>query len=463
MEDVTETVEKAYSLSMLRELGESLDEIRELDRLFYAILTGVTAGPAIGFNRAFLLLLDMSTGLLEGKMGVGPASTEDAAWIWSQIEDSPPTLEDLLEEYDRLPDTSQMPLSDMVDRIRIPMTDREKIPVLSITRRRAFSVTDAANDPRVRPEFLSLVGANAFACVPLLAKERAIGVILADNLYSGRPVREEQVEFLSIFANHAALAIENVETHRALEDKVAELEEAYRKLERAQGDLVRSERLAAMGEMSARVAHEIRNPLTTIGGFARSILKTPEPGRVERGVRIIVEEVERLERILVETMDFVRPPTPKLARQDVNRVLRDTYLPMEEGLKTQGVQMVTSLDPELPSVRADADQLKQVFLNILRNAVQAMPNGGEIQIVTSAQNGVVVVEIEDSGEGISPDHLEHLFSPFFTTKTYGTGLGLAVCRRIVEDHGGQIDAHSRVGEGTTMRIRLPAYIQEEGR
>ena len=463
MEDVTETVERAYSVSMLRALGESLDGIRELDRLFYAILTGVTAGPAIGFNRAFLLLLDASTGVLEGRMGVGPASTEDASQIWSQIESSPPTLEDLLHEYDRLSGAPEMPLSDLAKRIQVPLADAEKIPVLSITQRRAFNVIDADNDPQVAPEFSSLIGTNEFACVPLLAKDRAIGVILADNLYGGRPIGEEQVEFLTIFANHAALAIENVETHRALEDKVIELEEAYRKLERAQDDLVRSERLAAMGEMSARVAHEIRNPLATIGGFARSILKNPEPDRVERGVTIIVEEVERLERILAETMDFVRPPTPKLACQDVNRVLRDTYLPMEEGFKTRGVQIVTHLDPELPSVRADADQLKQVFLNILRNAVQAMPNGGEIQITTSSQNDVVLVEIRDSGEGISPEDLEQLFSPFFTTKTYGTGLGLTVCRKIVEDHAGQIDADSRIGEGTAMRVRLPAYIQEEGR
>ena len=463
MEDVTETVEKAYSLSMLRELGQMMEGIRELDRLFYAILTGVTAGPALGFNRAILLLTDASGGTLEGKMGMGPGSPEDASRIWAQIADRPPTLEDLLQEYDRLPDKSQMPLFDTAREIRISLTDTEKVPVLSVVERRAFNITDAANDPRIRPEFLSLVGANEFACVPVIAEDRAIGVLLADNLYSGRPISDEQVEFLSIFANHSALAIQNVETHQALEDKVAELEEAYRKLECAQDELVRSERLSTMGEMSARVAHEIRNPLATIGGFARSIRKNPAPDRVERNTKIIVEEVERLERILAETMDFVRPAKPNFERQDVNVILRDTYLPMEEGLKTQGVRIVASLDPELLLVWADADQLKQVFLNVVRNAVQAMPGDGEIRINTTTENGVIVVEISDSGEGVSAEHLEHLFSPFFTTKTYGTGLGLAVCRKIVQDHGGEIEAHSRVGEGTMLRVRLPAYIQEEGR
>jgi len=216
------------------------------------------------------------------------------------------------------------------------------------------------------------------------------------------------------------------------------------------------EQLTGIGQMAANVAHEIRNPLIAVGGFARQLhekLDGDDPRREYS--QIILEEVTRLEQILRDQLTLERHLQPVLGPVDINRILRDTRKLVSHGMLSSQVRMVGELADDLPITMGDANQLKQAFLNVISNAIQSMPDGGTVTVRTEQHGQQIVVSISDTGEGIPKEVLDKLFVPFFTTRKTGSGLGLAVTRRIIENHGGSISVSSTPGEGTTFEISLP--------
>ena len=224
---------------------------------------------------------------------------------------------------------------------------------------------------------------------------------------------------------------------------------------RAQGEaLLRSERLAAIGRIAAQITHEIRNPLSSISLNAEELGERAPDAR--ELCDAIVREVDRLTGITEEYLRFARLPKPQLQRADVNETVRDLLDFVRPELEAGGVRVTTSLSPGLPRVLADVAQLRQLLLNLLRNAREAMPSGGSLHVATRSDEGLVSLEIHDTGQGISPERMERIFDPFFTTKARGTGLGLAMAQEIAQEHGGQLLCESVAGEGTVFTLRLPA-------
>ncbi len=460
--DVTEVIDKAYESSLLRRVVQIMQGILDLDRLLYAILTCVTAGTALRFNRAVLLLVNADDDVLEGRIGVGPSSPEEASRIWGELSQQNPTVDDILDQYEADPGRAETPLTAAVRGIRIPLDEQDDVLIKAIREQQTFRVTedDALS---ISPTLWSALGTHHFVAVPLTTRDKTIGVILADNLYSGAPITDDSVDLLTTFAGHAAMALENASLYHEVQEKVAALE-------RTQEELVQSERLAVIGQMSARIAHEIRNPLATIGGFARSILRKPDPERVRSAAAIISDEVSRLENLLRDTLSFTKPAKPVLAPADLNALIEWVRTMLLEDDSAEGIQCEGHLDPRLPAFPMDIAQMKQVCLNIAQNAAQATSEGGSISISTrllddgdgNGNERFAQIEFQDTGEGIRPKDLDQIFSPFFSTKTYGTGLGLVIAKQIVEDHGGHIEAESQVGEGTLIRIILPIDRKPEG-
>ncbi len=449
--DITEIIDKAYESSLLRRVVQVMQGILDLDRLLYAILTCVTAGTALRFNRAVLLLVNADDGHLEGRIGVGPSSPDEASRIWQELGQQNPSVDDILDEYDADPEHVETPLTAAVRGIRIPLEEEDDVLVRAIREQQTFRVTEE-DALSISPTLWSALGTHHFVAVPLTTRDKTIGIILADNLYSGAPITDDSVDLLTTFASHAAMALENAELYHELQEKVAALE-------RTQEELVQSERLAVIGQMSARIAHEIRNPLATIGGFARSIRCKPDPERVEAGAAIISDEVTRLENLLRDTLSFTKPTKPVLAPGDLNSLIEEVRTMLRKDESATGLELEGTCDPAIPAFPIDIAQMKQVCLNIAQNAAQATAAGGTVSLSTQRliddDNRMACIEIRDTGAGIKPKNLDQIFSPFFTTKTYGTGLGLVISKQIVEDHGGQIEAESVVGEGTTIRIILP--------
>jgi signal transduction histidine kinase len=233
-----------------------------------------------------------------------------------------------------------------------------------------------------------------------------------------------------------------------------ELEEChYRQMERA-------DRLASVGEMASGLAHEIKNPLAGISG-AISVLAADFPEGDERREIIykVLEQISRLDKTANDLLYFGRPGTPEFAFADVNALLTKTLFFVSQHPEARNIHRVKELTRDLPPVWVDQKQIQQVLFNIILNAIQAMKEGGTLSIVTEpGQNGgrkFVRIVVSDTGRGIPPEELDKIFVPFFTTKTQGTGLGLPICRQLLEQHGGTITVESRVGSGSTFIIELP--------
>jgi two-component system, NtrC family, sensor histidine kinase HydH len=224
----------------------------------------------------------------------------------------------------------------------------------------------------------------------------------------------------------------------------------------SQERLVHSERFAAVGEAAAYVSHEIKNPLMVIGGLAHQVeRRVPEDQAAQEKLRIIQKEVKRLENFLGELRDFLRPVQPHKEEVDLNQQIRDIISLMEEVAEDKSVILEDHLDPLLPHIEADPNQLEQVLVNLIKNSLEACDSPGRIRLCTGSRDAQVWFSVQDTGKGMSPEVLDKIFHPFFTTKEKGTGLGLAVIHKIITDHSGTVTVDSTTGQGSTFTIRLP--------
>lgn len=224
--------------------------------------------------------------------------------------------------------------------------------------------------------------------------------------------------------------------------------------------LQKSERLAAIGELSMFISHEIRNPLFAIAGFANALLRAKDLGEASREkASIILSESKRLDDILKDIINFARPIKGKTGEADLGEVARRTLALMRLSLESQGITTELALDPQTPTGRGDPETLAQSLLNCVKNAQEAMPQGGTVTVSTGRRGNQVFLSVADTGSGISPEVLPQVFNPFFSTRDKRAGLGLAMTKKILEDLGGNVEIESRLGRGTTVTLLLPAFLE----
>lgn len=223
--------------------------------------------------------------------------------------------------------------------------------------------------------------------------------------------------------------------------------------------LQKSERLAAIGELSMFISHEIRNPLFAIAGFANALVRAKDLGEASREkASIILSESRRLDGILKDIINFSRPTASKPGEVDLADVARRTTALMRHALEGQGVTVALDLSPDAPVARGDPETLTQCLVNCLKNAMEAMPEGGHVTVATRLDQGRARLSVTDDGPGISPDILSRVFNPFFTTRDKRAGLGLAMTKKILEDLGGTVELESVPGKGTTVTLSLPPFL-----
>jgi len=220
--------------------------------------------------------------------------------------------------------------------------------------------------------------------------------------------------------------------------------------------VLESERLATIGQGVSYISHEIKNPLMLIGGFAQQVLrKISQNGKNKEKLEIIIKEVARLEEFLSEVTDITKPSQPKKMMTSINSVVEEVSAFLNEELRVRHIVFQTTLDPQIPEISVDPKQMRQVLINVVKNAMEAMPEGGDLSVTTQLQGDNIELRIMDTGKGITLEDLKTIFDPFFTTKIKGTGLGLAISRKIVEDHEGRVSVESTSGDGTVCSITLP--------
>ena len=294
----------------------------------------------------------------------------------------------------------------------------------------------------------------------MVLREKTIGAIEVINKWGSR-FTEDDLTLLNSIAASVAIAIENARLYAEVKDFADELA-------RSQAQLIQSEKLAATGKLAASIAHELNSPLQAVQSCVYLVADQIDPDDPNRQyLDIAREELDRVARIMGRMVDFYRPSDEGCIPTDVNDLLENVVALVRKRLQQEGIEVDLELAPDLPLIVATGDHLKQVFLNMIINALEAMPQGGRLEMATrcvserdartkdSADAGFVEIEFTDTGVGIPAEHINDIFGPFFTTKSKGMGLGLSVSCGIVERHGGQIQVESKVGEGTTFLVRLP--------
>lgn len=447
--DITEQRRQTEQVQLISKLTQALEGTLDLDRVLHLVLTCVTAGHALGFNRAFVFLLDEGKQNLVGKMAVGPTSREEASRIWSELSEQSRTLEELLAVPG--PAEGDQALTQVVQSLKVPVAQAGNVLAQTLNTRAAIIVHNALADQRVGDELTAALELEEFVCVPLVARDELLGVMLADHKFSRAPIDEHHAELLRVFSAQASLAIANARAYNKISEQMEEIK-------RAQHDLIEAEQLASVGRMAGHLAHEIRNPLTTIGGFAAAIKRSATSDELTRkNASVIYDEVIRLERTLAGVLDFTRPVRPRKTPVDVNSLVRRTIREFGNVLDDGGITLRLELQEDLKRVRADSGLITQVIINLLKNAVEALEGRDRRQIVvgTAASEKGVVVTFSDTGGGMDETTRQMIFAPFFTTKVSGSGLGLSVSQKIVAEHGGEISVESELGSGSTFRVSVP--------
>ncbi len=438
VQDVTQTYQGEYELSMISQISDFMQGNVELDQVLHLILTAITAGCAMGFSRAMILLINRKNRVLEGQMGVSPSTQEETFQIWKELGKENISLSNFFEKYGRktFRNGDIDYFNTLVQKIAIPLSWKDCFFIQVIEQKKSFHVHCEKAALGIPPELLDQLHLDEFIIVPLIAKDKVIRVVIADNQFSHHSIHDEWINLLSLFANQAGLAIERAETYFKFEQEKNKLHKAYEELKNTQERLIHAERLATIGQMAPEVAHEIRNPLVTIGGFSRMIRKKAEIGSKAELLDvadIIAEEVNRLEQIVTKVLDFSQLLKFQLVLENINKIIEKSCSFMISGKE---IQLYKELDLLIPMTLMDPQQIKQVLLNLIQNALHSMPGDGSLHITSRIEDeDSIRVSIRDSDQGIPYEMLDDLFNPFFTTKLTGTGLGLPISQRSLTTMG----------------------------
>jgi signal transduction histidine kinase len=407
----------------IQDTGKAILSVLELEQLLAVIMNLLFS--VCKLNRAIIMLVNQEKGCLEFLHGTGFDSAAHEA----------------IQNY-------RVPLhrvSNML--VRVTSTGRsEYIPEVGASTLKKDNILLSRGKPT-----------SAFV-VPLITRSRVIGVLATDGV-EGAGVPEETRETLEIFAPQIAIAIENARLYRSLQERMDELK-------RSQALLSRAEKFSFLGNLAARLAHEIKNPLTAIGTFIQLLPhKYDDEEFREEFYEIAMEETMRVNNLITELLDLVKPRESHFAYGDIRELILRMVRLIAPQSKAKSIQVACTFDESIGTVWMDSEKMKQVILNLLSNAIEFTPKHGKIEIKMGKGNrhvesGALWIEISDTGIGIPPSDLNKIFEPYFTTKHRssmhsGTGLGLFIAYQHMQDHGGTIEVKSQVDSGTTFLLSLP--------
>jgi hypothetical protein len=446
---------KSAQVTLLAEVGRALQRTMEIDEILHVILTAVTAGHGLGFNRAFLLLVDETASFAKGRMGVGPSHPDEAELIWKAIDEEDRSLSEMLSGSSRRAGERDRGITKLAERLVFRLSGDDNIIARSLENGTSCVVTRGHDLRETRPVAEAL-GNDHFLIVPLIAEEKKLGIIIADNFVTGRRIREEDARLLETFASQAGLAILNASLHWKLRQRVADLERAHEELTHNQLQLLRAERMLAAGGLAATLIHDLKAPVISVGLMARAAASgLAEASPVKETLERISQEIMRIEDYLKHFARSAGKAAGRTEHVNISSLVRDALGALLGVMAKSRVESVANLAHGEHKVAANKAELRQVLINLLYNSVEAMPDGGKVTISTAVEQGFVKISVADTGRGIPEELQARVFSPFFTTKAEGSGLGLVIARRTVTNYGGRISLESSGGVGTCFAIYLP--------
>ncbi len=443
-----ENVAKLQEISLLFRISRAMHSTLKVDELMHLVLSAATVEDGAGFERAMLFMVNERSGFLQGMLGVSAAG-DDAALppdhgleAWDD-----PRVGSVLREAQL-----ETAFCRRVCSQRLSLEESDHPLVQAVQQKRVLLIPDHERKAASFVQLKNLFEIGHCACAPLVGHDRVLGVLLVDSPRDREAIDPGRRRFLEVFAKQAAQALENSLL-------LQRLEESHRHLRETQEQMIQGEKMAALGETAASVAHELRNPLVSVGGYAHRLTgMLASDSKAGQYSQIIVREVRRMEEMLNNILAFSRKQMLCLGPCRLEEILQEVLMLEAEPLQRASIVLRQQIARELPVLQGDEQKLRQVLLNLLANARQAMAAGGVLTLrlysATLRGEPAVTLEVEDSGGGIEPAVLRNIFNPFFTTRQDGTGLGLSIVHRIIEHHFGDIEVQN--GEqGALFILRLP--------
>lgn len=465
VELLDETIQRGQKLSRFSEALEIRDEILDIllhlsntlewaldpQEIIYKGLVGFTVGMSFGFNRGVALLANGHG--LRGVFALGPVNQEEANRIWTELANKGLTARELFEYSPETYEKERAKFQDLLERFTFGL---DESPFQQTFESAAVLRVDP--EMEIAPALREFYQQTPFWTLPLFSHLKVpLGVILVDNFLTRRDVLLEDTRAMQIFANGLAMALERGLAYAELQEKVQTLSEANRLIQENQAMILKLKEDMAAGEMVLQLTHSVKNPIVAIGGLARQLgRKLGRHSAYAKYTEAIVREATRLEEMLKDFIKFVdaryasdREPV------NVNQVITVLCQEKEALWRAMKINYHVRLQDGLPPVMANRRQFYNCLENLANNAIEAMPQGGDLTLETEFDDDYLTVKVTDTGAGIAEEVLRNLFKPFFTTKPTGSGLGLYTAKEIIEGLGGSINIICQPGGGCAVYLKIP--------
>lgn len=467
IDDVSEQVKRQQELknrvdelSILSQISQEVSSAIDTEGVLKVILTGVTARQGLGFNRAFLFLLDEDSRMLTGRLAIGPTDADEAGKIWSSLERDDRSLSDILSLYQEESERSNRSLTDLISGIRIDITNGSLFARAMQERTPLVVDLDDTLD-RVTERILGRMGEKRVAMTPLVTRDRPIGLLVVDNAITGKDITDNDRQFLKLIADQTAAAVERSYLYRDLRERAVELERINRKLAETQNQIIEAEKMSVIGQITAAVAHELRNPLTIIGGFANLMNKSLEPGSPDgEYLNIIISETQRAEAVLTDVLDFSKASRTKDRSLELNTLVQQAHDMLNVRMGNgHGRIRLTLSESELP-LWGNPDQLLHAYYQILWSLVQDLPVEVTPRVSTFALPEASRMEICCDHSPRYRNDVEKTLMQYFSGSNSTKRLSLIVAEETLKHHGGNLGVESNPEEGPVLFVQIPLYKEK---
>jgi PAS domain S-box-containing protein len=467
LQDVSESTlkkqdleEAIYELSIMSQVSEALSSSAELDEIFKVVLTGVTSSQGLGFNRAFLFLIDNDNENLVGQLAVGPTSPEEAGRIWTQLESKRLTLREMLDAGHYDSGNGDSALTSLIKGWKIPLSDQNIFGTAVLTGQAMLTLRSEALGAQSR-SILARLGVENIALAPIISKGRRLGLIVADNQITGREISPSLVELLQAFACQTAVAIERSRLYDSQVERAEELARINRQLAESQEQIIRVEKMSVIGELTSSIAHELRNPLTVIGGFANLLLTTGTSDANNEYLNIILSETKRAESVLHQVLDFSKASRAENRAIGFHQLVHNCCNIVAARLKRGQPQPALAGNNPGLTVWGNPDQLQHAIVQFLNMIIDGSTENNAINLDVSASDSTVFLTISVTFEKNDRKRLTRMLEQGFNNPSGTQRLSILVAGETIRYHGGNFGLESSEDGLPKIRVELPLYKGSE--
>ena len=448
-------------LQILTDVAAALSSSSELVQLLEVILTGATAGQGLGFNRAFLFLHEEDTNTLVGHMAVGPLSAEEAGSIWRNLDAKRLSLEELLDNKQRRPDEQSDGITQLITDFRVSL-DEESI-IGRVCREGAWLNLNMSEeiDP-VTSSLAERLGTDKLALIPMVSKGNLLGLLAADNKITGHPISDEAVHLLQVLANQAAVAMERARLYEAQRERRCELERINQLLAESQNQIIKFEKMSVIGELTSAIAHELRNPLTVVGGFANLMLKAEMPEENREYLNIIAAEIKRAESVLHHVLDFSQASKGDNRSIDFSPLVQRSMELLKGRFSGRELPMFLSLAGPPLMVFGNYDQLSHAVYQFLKFVAEDLIQLGDAEVRTELKDDVAVMLVKIRCPEHDRDKVRKTLQRIFSQNRTSQRLTILVAGETVRYHGGNLGIACGEGSLPSLYIELPIMKEPQG-